>query len=196
MLRVERGHVGAKGEPDQRARDAAERVQRVGPRRTVTAPEDCCNHADPGCDDRGEPDIRLVDERRERIVVGGAHRTEQAVHDERRQDMTGERRERDHDRPLDGEGRDADERKAEERRQPRPVGDEAARQEEPYLPARHCVRGRGKLSHADPPDPRRHGHATDDRCPSPDSEGICGCGAHRSRVYIFRVCESEGGDRS
>src|SRR5439155_23765126 len=96
VLEVEGGHGRAEGEADQRAADAAERVQQVSARRAEAAPPDAGDDTDPGGDDRREADVVLVDEVRESAAVDRCGRAAEAVHEQRREHVAGERGE-DHD---------------------------------------------------------------------------------------------------
>jgi hypothetical protein len=131
VLGIERGHLRPKGEADQCAAQAAQHVQQVGAARGVSSPNGAGDDADPRCDDRGEPEIGLPDEARECPAVDCGRSAEKPVHEERCEHVAGEPSEDDDARGRNGECREADERETEQRRHPRPVGDDAARQQEP-----------------------------------------------------------------
>jgi hypothetical protein len=129
MLGVEGGHVRAEGKADQRTADAAERVQQVSAMRAEAAPHHAGDDADPGGDDRREADVGLVDEVREGAAVDRRGRAEEAVHEQRREHVAGERGEDNDPRARERQRHEADDREAEQRGKPWTVGDDAARQQ-------------------------------------------------------------------
>jgi len=174
VLRVERCHVGTEGEADQGAADTAEHVDDVRAPRGPPAPVDLRDDPDPGGDDRREADVRPVGERGERARVDGVGEPEEAVHEERRDDVPRERSDHDDATGSDRERREPDDRKPEQRRQPRPVGGDAARQQYPELAVGDRPWARRELPELDLPGPRADRDDARDRGRSTDPESAYG----------------------
>lgn len=172
VLGVEDGDVGPEGEADQRASDAAERVHEVRAPRRPPPPVHLRDDADPGRDDRREPDVGALDERGEGTSVDRLGDPEEAVDEERRDDVTGECGD-DYDAAgCDRERGEADDREAEEGREPGPVGDDAAREQQPEPSVRDRLRARCELRQRDRPragadrdEARNRGRSADPRRP-------------------------------
>jgi hypothetical protein len=98
--------------------------------------------ADPGGDDGRKPDIRRVHESVERTGIKRARQPEEAVDREGCEHLAGERGQYDHLYARHRECRESDDRETEERGQPRAVGDDAARQQQPDPSLRDRPRGR------------------------------------------------------
>lgn len=155
MLAVECSQVRPEGEADQGAAGAPEHVQGVRAARPVAAPERLGDDADPGRDDRGEPDVRRVQERVERTGTDFTCEPEEAVDRKGGEHLAGERGQHDHAHARDRERGESDDRKADQGGEPGPVGNHAAREEQPHLPLRNGVRSRGEVRQTDPARPAR-----------------------------------------
>ena len=145
VLGVEDGYAGPECKPNQRAADAPERVQDVRAPRAVAAPEDLRDDADPGGDDGRKPDIRRVRESVERAGIQRARQAEEAVDRKRCEHLAGERRQHHHLYARHRECCESDDRETEERGQPRAVGDNTARQQQPDPSLRDRPRGRCEM---------------------------------------------------
>jgi hypothetical protein len=160
VLAVEDRDVGSERKADQRARDTADCRQDVRPPRRAPPPGGVGDDADPGRDDRGEAEVRLVEDGRECAAVDRLRDTEEAVDEQRREHMPAHRGNRHQRRARDRECDEADDREAEQRRQPRTVRHDAARQQQPDLPTGDGARRGRERRQADPTGAVRERHGT------------------------------------